>query len=137
MSIMLCLSFFLLMIRHPPRSTRTDTLFPYTTLFRSGGHGGVDVGHAVDQGAVEIEDDGPGALLLRQGTKILHAGCAGALNRPPCAIRQSRPRPLAIPSDPDLLYSARHERQPARKLPRQLSRQIGTASCRERVCQYV
>src|SRR3546814_11432093 len=27
--------FFLLMIRRPPRSTRTGTLFPYTTLFRS------------------------------------------------------------------------------------------------------
>src|SRR3546814_17514874 len=25
------------MIRHPPRSTRTDTLFPYTTLFRAAG----------------------------------------------------------------------------------------------------
>src|SRR3546814_2126164 len=31
---LLFLSFFL-MIRRPPRSTRTDTLFPYTTLFRS------------------------------------------------------------------------------------------------------
>src|SRR3546814_10537495 len=31
-----CVSaFFFLMIRRPPRSTRTDTLFPYTTLFRS------------------------------------------------------------------------------------------------------
>src|SRR3546814_18245787 len=33
---------FFLMIRRPPRSTRTDTLFPYTTLFRSNitpGHG--------------------------------------------------------------------------------------------------
>src|SRR3546814_19884853 len=30
--------FFFLMIRRPPRSTRTDTLFPYTTLFRSLGH---------------------------------------------------------------------------------------------------
>src|SRR3546814_20130022 len=29
--------FFFLMIRRPPRSTRTDTLFPYTTLFRSSG----------------------------------------------------------------------------------------------------
>src|SRR3546814_10899832 len=29
------LGFFFLMIRRPPRSTRTDTLFPYTTLFRS------------------------------------------------------------------------------------------------------
>src|SRR3546814_17359236 len=41
--VILCLSFpmfyifdfFFLMIRRPPRSTRTDTLFPYTTLFRS------------------------------------------------------------------------------------------------------
>src|SRR3546814_19811378 len=30
------LCFFFLIIRRPPRSTRTDTLFPYTTLFRSG-----------------------------------------------------------------------------------------------------
>src|SRR3546814_18293924 len=29
------IGFFFLMIRRPPRSTRTDTLFPYTTLFRS------------------------------------------------------------------------------------------------------
>src|SRR3546814_14091555 len=29
--------FFFLIIRRPPRATRTDTLFPYTTLFRSGG----------------------------------------------------------------------------------------------------
>src|SRR3546814_4733015 len=28
--------FFFLMLRRPPRSSRTDTLFPYTTLFRSG-----------------------------------------------------------------------------------------------------
>src|SRR3546814_19493436 len=34
--ILRCLSlFFFVMIRRPPRSTRTDTLFPYTTLFRS------------------------------------------------------------------------------------------------------
>src|SRR3546814_4756618 len=31
--MMIC--FFFLMIRRPPRSTRTDTLFPYRTLFRS------------------------------------------------------------------------------------------------------
>src|SRR3546814_6308784 len=31
--------FFFLMIRRPPRSTRTDTLFPYTTLFRSSASG--------------------------------------------------------------------------------------------------
>src|SRR3546814_1872573 len=35
--VFVCISgvlFFFLMIRRPPRSTRTDTLFPYTTLFR-------------------------------------------------------------------------------------------------------
>src|SRR3546814_15930851 len=32
-----CIVVFFLMIRRPPRSTRTDTLFPYTTLFRSDG----------------------------------------------------------------------------------------------------
>src|SRR3546814_18106696 len=34
-SLGMCIFFFFLMIRRPPRSTRTDTLFPYTTLFRS------------------------------------------------------------------------------------------------------
>src|SRR3546814_13948564 len=40
--------FFFLMIRRPPRSTRTDTLFPYTTLFRSHGIavGQIDAHHA-------------------------------------------------------------------------------------------
>src|SRR3546814_13410305 len=35
MLIMFYLFYFFLSIRRPPRSTRTDTLFPYTTLFRS------------------------------------------------------------------------------------------------------
>src|SRR3546814_19028210 len=34
-SNLVCFVCFFLMIRRPPRSTRTDTLFPYTTLFRS------------------------------------------------------------------------------------------------------
>src|SRR3546814_18986403 len=34
-TLMFIYLFFFLMIRRPPRSTRTDTLFPYTTLFRS------------------------------------------------------------------------------------------------------
>src|SRR3546814_20047748 len=33
--LIISFGFFFLMIRRPPRSTRTDTLFPYTTLFRS------------------------------------------------------------------------------------------------------
>src|SRR3546814_12003447 len=47
------------MIRRPPRSTRTDTLFPYTTLFRSAlvhpAHGFIGVGAGVDSFAAEID----------------------------------------------------------------------------------
>src|SRR3546814_15724950 len=39
LNISLCFDFFCLRIRRPPRSTRTDTLFPYTTLFRSSDDG--------------------------------------------------------------------------------------------------
>src|SRR3546814_1343175 len=45
--------FFFVMIRRPPRSTRTDTLFPYTTLFRSTHQAGAAVNQqAVDQAAI-------------------------------------------------------------------------------------
>src|SRR3546814_16712659 len=45
--------FFVLMIRRPPRSTRTDPLCPYTTLFRSGRlqHAG---GHVIRRDDVEL-----------------------------------------------------------------------------------
>src|SRR3546814_19503153 len=42
------------MIRRPPRSTRTDTLFPYTTLFRSLGDPAV-----LDPAAIRIEIEEP------------------------------------------------------------------------------
>src|SRR3546814_10088905 len=45
------------MIRRPPRSTRTDTLFPYTTLFRS------TIGHADGEGDHRGER-GPGEVRL-------------------------------------------------------------------------
>src|SRR3546814_12997983 len=38
--------FFFLSIRRPPRSTRTDTLFPYTTLFRSRARIGLELDDA-------------------------------------------------------------------------------------------
>src|SRR3546814_17448896 len=68
------LSFFFLMIRRPPRSTRTDTLFPYTTLFRSEIFERFAVGREVAQRQVlDIRrkhmvdrcDDGVGALVRR------------------------------------------------------------------------
>src|SRR3546814_4978781 len=46
------------MIRRPPRSTRTDTLFPYTTLFRS-----VDERHRQDIAAQHEEQQDPDAPL--------------------------------------------------------------------------
>src|SRR3546814_6885450 len=47
------------MIRRPPRSTRTDTLFPYTTLFRSarGGRPGDSAGAAASHGGRQARGD--------------------------------------------------------------------------------
>src|SRR3546814_4086989 len=50
------------MIRRPPRSTRTDTLFPYTTLFRSSesvGEKAECVSVAVGAGVTELEVEEP------------------------------------------------------------------------------
>src|SRR3546814_5388788 len=52
------------MIRRPPRSTRTDTLFPYTTLFRSVAR------HVRDHPAGEGEEDARG-LDQKEGLKRL------------------------------------------------------------------
>src|SRR3546814_16328676 len=49
---------FCLMIRRPPRSTRTDTLFPYTTLFRSLGNARLSLRNKFAAGD-EIEVVGP------------------------------------------------------------------------------
>src|SRR3546814_12336337 len=62
--------FFFLMIRRPPRSTRTDTLFPYTTLFRSA----IDEGrfdaralqHGGDLRAAAVDDHRMQAQHLQQ-----------------------------------------------------------------------
>src|SRR3546814_13654614 len=58
--------FFVLMIRRPPRSTRTDTLFPYTTLFRSFAHHRVEqlpafVGRELEQRLVDRDEGDVGA----------------------------------------------------------------------------
>src|SRR3546814_5342808 len=47
------------MIRRPPRSTRTDTLFPYTTLFRSGRRGRGRRGRPVGRPDAELDLDRP------------------------------------------------------------------------------
>src|SRR3546814_5308060 len=58
------------MIRRPPRSTRTDTLFPYTTLFRSVHLAG---GHRV---AADDEAGGEG-IARRRGLQRLRLGKGG------------------------------------------------------------
>src|SRR3546814_11104571 len=63
-----CFIFFFLMIRRPPRSTRTDTLFPYTTLFRSGGDD-VVADTAVVGARTEME-----LLVVAEATLQPHAG---------------------------------------------------------------
>src|SRR3546814_9365864 len=66
------------MIRRPPRSTRTDTLFPYPTLFRSIGAGIVDAAAAV-AAAIQppcTENCGPVATPLTN--KVPVSGLAGA-----------------------------------------------------------
>src|SRR3546814_9740654 len=49
-------SFFFLMIRRPPRSTRTDTLFPYTTLFRSAKRYTFDVSNMRIENGVGVDE---------------------------------------------------------------------------------
>src|SRR3546814_17788635 len=56
------------MIRRPPRSTRTDTLFPYTTLFRSGMPAGRLNGFFAENGYYRVETVGePGEFAVRGG----------------------------------------------------------------------
>src|SRR3546814_10028452 len=56
------------MIRRPPRSTRTDTLFPYTTLFRS-------LGQAAGLAGIGIADDLDGLDQLRSAPRCLEREC--------------------------------------------------------------
>src|SRR3546814_19759620 len=58
------------MIRRPPRSTRTDTLFPYTTLFRSeiDNRAGESAGHGVSarEGAGDVRGAEADQFLVRR-----------------------------------------------------------------------
>src|SRR3546814_15022883 len=63
--------FFFLMIRRTPRSTRTDTLFPYTTLFRSrGGDYTTIVNIDMEMGVGGVAPTDVGVLLSGIGIKV-------------------------------------------------------------------
>src|SRR3546814_3044810 len=59
------------MIRRPPRSTRTDTLFPYTTLFRSHHLAGVDRGVVDGALLLYLVGDQAVALVEEQQAELL------------------------------------------------------------------
>src|SRR3546814_6497938 len=59
---------FFLMIRRPPRSTRTDTLFPYTTLFRSPRNVVTDTVRVRPRFKVAAGNDTPKTAYLPAGT---------------------------------------------------------------------
>src|SRR3546814_20140621 len=86
---------FCLMIRRPPRSTRTDTLFPYTTLFRSADGGQGEILPVARQGGAGFHtagrrrQGGEPCRPARKGRSLaLHLcrlpGCVPAARRPYC-----------------------------------------------------
>src|SRR3546814_21152970 len=120
------------MIRRPPRSTRTDTLFPSTTLFRSQPmmvaiHGG---------GFTSAYFDCDGFSLV---SRAAAAGCSVlGIDRPGYGESPRLPEgDRAIPRNANLLQAAIGQVWRERDLDAAGIVQIGRASCRERVCQYV
>src|SRR3546814_13549838 len=114
------------MTRLPPRSTRTDTLFPYTTLFRSSprqrlpGAGHVVARRLSDRGSGR---DGPlvGEALGEQ--QVLEDPASGTVA--PAADHEPA------------IARCRLHLAPVSSATAGERRQIGRASCRERVFQYV
>src|SRR3546814_1598137 len=66
---------FFLMIRRPPRSTRTDTLFPYTTLFRSAQPLGHDAPALAGMAVVLVDHvDAGDAQGVCDRARVVHVG---------------------------------------------------------------
>src|SRR3546814_14880497 len=106
------------MIRRPPGSTRTDTLFPYTTLFRS--DGALEVLGSADEG------DESRFIRIRLSLSTRHYKTPEGMpfrDRERLILLVYPDFPFRVP----FLYF-QHKR---------FLGEIGRASCRERVCQYV
>src|SRR3546814_13629874 len=114
------------MILRPPRSTRTDTLFPYTTLFRSSGKdsGGRGWGLGIWNPGDEVGRARLPARHPRENDdRIIGAGhCVVARHRAPASP------PVESPHE----CKSRHRSTAARPAPLE----IGSAAWRERGGQY-
>src|SRR3546814_3329615 len=73
------------MIRRPPRSTRTDTLFPYTTLFRSDRRGNGDAGPERQRHAPSVAASGE--YQYEPADRAAGAGARGERGRKPDGAR--------------------------------------------------
>src|SRR3546814_15577122 len=120
MSVISVIIFFFLMIRPPPRSTRTDTLFPYTTLFRSE--------------KPTVEPDTKVRPLLERGVpRSFH--CPAKRKRCSMCIEQSQIIPLG--SDKDVIKVAITEQRPQAGLECAIGREyiqcFGTTAGQRRI----
>src|SRR3546814_15224344 len=113
------------MIRRPPRSTRTDTLFPYTTLFRS--HLREALGELRLGGRFGLAD---AAVLV--DVEFHHAVAAMAAVVRAVAMPQLVARQPAVLVLVGLVEMLRQARRGGR-----FGAETGRASWRERVCQSV
>src|SRR3546814_14013261 len=121
--------FFFLMIRRPPRSTRTDTLFPYTTLFRS----------LVDRAAGLAPESRNGRL--QRAVVRTHAAAVVRL-QPQRAIEvaelgAARHQERRRPYQRQAAHAAAHATEPTAALPgpprpRTEKRRLGTQTARTR-----
>src|SRR3546814_12082306 len=115
------------MIRRPPRSTRTDTLFPYTTLFRSFTE------------VVRRHDQVRGLICghLHRAVTVAWEGRTIAIcsSTAPQVSLDLRPIDADAPDDRPMIVAEDPAYAPHRWNGREL--EIGRASCRARVCATV
>src|SRR3546814_9918955 len=103
------------MIRRPPRSTRTDTLFPYTTLFRSGPNLFDELRYlyhgepGMDNSKRPLNPDFVLNQPRYQGASILLArknfGCGSSREHAPWALTQFGFRAIIAPSYADIFFN--------------------------------
>src|SRR3546814_14069403 len=128
------------MIRRPPRSTRTDTLFPYTTLFRSTGYG--LSARQTRQRIFARQSVRHGARTVRRAHVHLsprrrHYPRLQRSARQLCAMSESQYDLCAANKVAQVTLAFWFIKICATTLGETAGDQIGRVSCRERVCQYV